>query len=127
MFHHPPGSPRKQRATMQITKLVLKDPPTSPSRRKITPVVIKSIQTYTSSALTNCGQENRKIAAGESRHPEEEFKIIPLLNAGQLMEQFEAQKNERNAVNSDFQSYLVESFNKENKERVCNCNNFYLF
>ncbi|KAL9707013.1 hypothetical protein quinque_010531 [Culex quinquefasciatus] len=118
MFHHPPGSPRKQRATMQITKLVLKDPPTSPSRRKITPVVIKSIQTYTSSALTNCGQENRKIAAGESRHPEEEFKIIPLLNADQLMEQFEAQKNERNAASSDFQSYLVESFNKENKERA---------
>ncbi|KAL1379845.1 hypothetical protein pipiens_003709 [Culex pipiens pipiens] len=118
MFHHhPPGSPRKQRATMQITKLVLKDPPTSPSRRKITPVVIKSIQTYTSSALTNCGQENRKISGGESR-PEEEFKIIPLLNAGQLMEQFEAQKNERNAASSDFQSYLVESFNKENKERA---------
>ncbi|XP_039443451.1 centrosome-associated protein 350-like [Culex pipiens pallens] len=117
MFHHPPGSPRKQRATMQITKLVLKDPPTSPSRRKITPVVIKSIQTYTSSALTNCGQENRKMSGGESR-PEEEFKIIPLLNAGQLMEQFEAQKNERNAASSDFQSYLVESFNKENEERA---------
>uniref|UniRef100_A0A8D8L3N2 Centrosome-associated protein 350 n=1 Tax=Culex pipiens TaxID=7175 RepID=A0A8D8L3N2_CULPI len=118
MFHHhPPGSPRKQRATMQITKLVLKDPPTSPPRRKITPVVIKSIQTYTSSALTNCGQENRKMSGGESR-PEEDFKIIPLLNAGQLMEQFEAQKNERNAASSDFQSYLVESFNKENKERA---------
>ncbi|XP_001658279.2 uncharacterized protein LOC5569018 [Aedes aegypti] len=123
-----PGSPRKK-GVMQITKLILKDPPTSP-KRKPTPMVIRSIQTYTSSAIiTENGQilHDHKNARGqEEDHPlvgmnrEEGYKIVPLpqVSSGRLKEEFEAKKNERNQASSEFQDYLLESFNKENQPKA---------
>ncbi|XP_065081061.1 centrosome-associated protein 350-like [Ochlerotatus camptorhynchus] len=119
-----PGSPRRK-GTMQITKLVLKDPPTSPKRTKVTPMVIKSIKTFTSSALIaengqilNDHSNKQKDQLGPSG--EEEYRITPLpqVNAGRLLEEFEAKKNERNLASNEFQNYLLESFNKENRPKT---------
>ncbi|XP_058818647.1 serine-rich adhesin for platelets-like [Topomyia yanbarensis] len=105
------GSPRKK-GTMQITKLVLKDHPTSP-RRKITPMVIKSITTFTSSALTSgCGSnENAQTLAENKNDDQNTYTIRPLPEATQLIRQFEIQKNERNQASGDFQNYLTETLN----------------
>lgn len=125
----PPGSPRKK-GVMQITKLILKDPPTSP-KRKPTPMVIRSIQTFTSSAVIKengqilhdhrnmHGQEEEELTKTTTNR-DEGYKIIPLpqVNSGRLKEEFEAKKNERNQASSEFQNYLLESFNKENQPKV---------
>ncbi|KXJ83707.1 hypothetical protein RP20_CCG003002 [Aedes albopictus] len=126
----PPGSPRKK-GVMQITKLILKDPPTSP-KRKPTPMVIRSIQTFTSSAVIKENgqilhdhrnmheQEKEEELTKTKTNRDEGYKIIPLpqVNSGRLKEVFEAKKNERNQASSEFQNYLLESFNKENQPKV---------
>lgn len=59
-----------------------------------------------------------QLGAGE----EAEYKITPLpqVSTGRLLEEFEAKKTERSQANSEFQNYLLESFNKENKPKVSN-------
>ncbi|XP_055597003.1 uncharacterized protein LOC129747015 [Uranotaenia lowii] len=119
-----PGSPSKK-GNMQITKLVLKDPPKSPPRKVATPMVIKSIRTFTSSALTNGNGLAGEISASitksnkdegpEMAEKREKYKIIPLLVPGRsLVEQFESRKNERVEVGNEFQKFLVQSLNQKN-------------
>ncbi|XP_062547034.1 centrosome-associated protein 350-like [Armigeres subalbatus] len=117
-----PGSPRKK-GTMQITKLVLKDPPTSP-KRKPPSMVIKSIQTFTSSAaITENGHvlqhHKHSLSVEDEAKPAtqgEGYRILPLpqTSSSRLKEEFEAKKNERNQASSEFQNYLLESIQKEN-------------
>ncbi|XP_053693592.1 centrosome-associated protein 350-like [Sabethes cyaneus] len=107
------GSPRKKN-TVQITKLVLKDRPTSP-RRKITPMVIKSITTFTSSALT--GNEEKTYDRNINQ-PQEEYTIKPLPKAERLIAEFEDKKNERNQVSSEFQNFLLENLNVQNRNNI---------
>lgn len=112
---------------MQISKLVLKDPPTSP-KRKPPSMVIKSIQTFTSSAaITENGhvlQHHKHSLSGEdeaiSATQGEGYRILPLpqTSSSRLKEEFEAKKNERNQASSDFQNYLLESIQKENVIKV---------
>ncbi|XP_055640088.1 centrosome-associated protein 350-like [Toxorhynchites rutilus septentrionalis] len=105
-----PGSPRRK-STIQITKLILKDPPTSPVK-KITPVVVKSIKTYTSSVMP---PEVDKSARMDSNRKEEEqahakYNIIPLPSADRLKEEFEAKKSERDEMSSRLQKFLQEQY-----------------
>ncbi|XP_055544429.1 uncharacterized protein LOC129729694 [Wyeomyia smithii] len=108
--------PRKK-STMQITKLVLKDHPTSP-RRKVTPMVIKSITTFTSSALTGNEEHSRSGAfndKGNQNGQLEEYTIKPLPNVDKLITGFEDKKREGNQASNEFQSFLLENLNVEKR------------